>query len=885
MSSFALRSLIRRLALVWVCLAGFGLKAPTEEPIASLLFDMAPADPARFYHLPPAQVQVSLVEVGGQVFSQAARVVVTPGTEFWQVGGVFPTRASVRQGDALRLSVWMRNPGPQPTVQLRLKFQDAARSDQPAFYHESGVLEVSGAAWQMVEFRFVSKVTLEAGAGEAVLFFGDQAQTVEVAQLRLEPDDGLEDAGRLGEMAWESAGPGDSAVRVVDAEVGMFLRVTSQSAGPAWEPQLRLPWPEVVRSGDFLQVRVRIRRSPGLGSEAGQVRVGWQRDGTADGNYDPTVVQDIDVGEDWELRLLSFRSPTAFNGGVGSSAQVVLHFGLKVQSVDLAFLDVVNLGQELPDTPSHRVLATMRRGMNLGNYLEHAFCPAVDRYGAEDFAAIRAEGFDHVRVPVAWHQESGPAPEHRIAACRWERADSVVEGALAAGLGVVLDLHHFDEFTADPVGERARFVALWRQVAEHYAQAPSNVVFELLNEPYEWAGTDADLNAAYAGAISAIRAAGGNNGDRLVLVMPAEPRRPKDAPYVEHWRRLETLEFREDDPWVAATVHNYDPYLFTHQGTQITEVDGVIQGWTRPEETSTVGVRFPGPPLVPLVPDARVTATWALDWFTKYNDGGRQGEANPSSAQPIREFTDTVFAWSVVNRRGVYVGEFGAYLAADAESRVAYAGTARQWFEASGLSWAWWNWDSDFAYIRTGNGQRQPRPPQMRAALLPESPLGPGVAPAIFKEPQSVIADPGTQVTLSVEADGSPPLHFQWDHNGKPLSDAEGPLLRLPGLTLQNVREYGVTVTNGMGSASSVRVRVDLVPASDPPLLEVEPAEGGSWRLRLLGKPDAVYELQASTNLLEWERVWVGSHPSGTSEYVEPVAETRHHRWFRGRIP
>lgn len=779
----------------------------------------------------------------------------------------------------------MRNPGPQPTVQLRLKFQDADRSDQPAFYSESCVLEVTGSEWQRVEFRFVSKVALAAGKGEVVLFFGDQAQTVEVARLRLEPDDGFKDVGRLGEMAWESAGPGDSAVRVLDAEVGMLLRVTSQSEGPAWEPQLRLPWTESVRSGDFVQVRVRLRRSPGMGSEGGQVRVGWQRDGSADGNYDPTVVQDFDVGEEWEMRSLSFRSPAAFGGEGGGSAQVVLHFGLKVQSVDLAFLEVINLGQEPPDTPSHRVLATMRRGMNLGNYLEYADCPTVDRHGAEDFAAIRAEGFDHVRVPVAWHQGSGPAPEHQIATCRWERADSVVEGALEAGLGVVLDLHHFDEFTADPVGERGRFLALWRQVAEHYAQAPSNVVFELLNEPYEWAGTDADLNAAYAGAISAIRAAGGNNGNRLVLVMPAEPRRPEDVPYVENWRRLETLEFREDDPWVAATVHNYDPYLFTHQGTQITEVDGVIQGWTQPEETSTVGVRFPGPPLAPLVPDARVTATWALDWFAKYNDQGRQGEANPSSAQPIREFTDTVFAWSVLNQRAVYVGEFGAYLAADAESRVAYAGTARPLFEASGLSWAWWNWDSDFAYIRTGNGQRQPRPPSMRAALLPESPLGPGVVPVIFREPVSVVAEPGTAVILSVDADGTAPLHYQWAFNGEPLPGADGPILTLPGVTFQQAGVYVVTVTNGMGRASSAPVRVDLVPVTEPPLLEVERAKGGSLRLRLIGKPSAAYELQASTNLLDWERVWMGSHPSGISEYVEPVPWSSRHRWYRGRVP
>jgi endoglucanase len=881
----SVRRLVGWAVCFWLGAAGSGAVSRAADQPDQLLYDTAPAEPERFYQVPPAHAQVSVVEVSGQAFTRAARVTVTPGTRFWEVGGVFPTRSPVRRGDALRLSVWLRNPGPQPVARLRLKFQDAERSDQAAYYHESGALEVAGEHWQRVEFRFVSRIALAAGTGEAVLFLGDQAQTVEVAQLRLELDSGLEDAGRLGEMLWESAGPGDSAERVSDSGLGAYLRVRSGTQGPAWEPQLRLPWTEEVRSGDLLQIRVRLRASPAMGNQTARVRVGWQRDGSADGIYDPTVVQDFEVGGDWELRSLSFPSPMAFNAGVGPAAQVVLHFGLQVQTVDLGFLEVVNLGQEPPDTPPHRLLASMRRGINLGNYLEYAECPAVDRYNPSDFAAIRAEGFDHVRLPVAWHQGNGPAPEHSIAGCRWQRADSVVTGALAAGLGVVLDLHHFDELKADPVGQRARFVALWRQVAGHYAHAPSNVVFELLNEPFQWAGTDTDLNAAYTSAISAIRAAGGNNKDRLVLLMPAEPRRSEHAPYLAHWRRLHTLGFPDDDPWVAATVHNYDPYLFTHQGTQITVVDGQTQGWTLPEETSTVGVRFPGPPMSPLLPDARVTAAWALDWFAGYNDPTRQGEANPSSAQPIREFTETVLSWSMTHQRAVYVGEFGAYLAADPDSRVAYAGGARQLLEDSGLSWAWWNWDSDFAYIRTGNGYRQPRPPQLRAALLPESPLGPGVAPAIFKEPQPVVGNPGARITLSVEADGTAPLRYQWHHDGAPLADADGPVLILSELTAQHMGEYGVTVTNGSGIATSARVRVDLLPASDPPMLEVDPTEAGSLRIRLIGKPHTVYELQTSTNLLDWDRVWRGSDPSGVSEYLEPATRATPHRWFRGRIP
>ena len=38
------------------------------------------------------------------------------------------------------------------------------------------------------------------------------------------------------------------------------------------------------------------------------------------------------------------------------------------------------------------------------------------------------------------------------------------------GLGVMINIHHFDDFTSDPKAQTARFLAIWRQVAKHYAR-------------------------------------------------------------------------------------------------------------------------------------------------------------------------------------------------------------------------------------------------------------------------------------------------------------------------------------------------------------------------------------------------------------------------------
>lgn len=93
--------------------------------------------------------------------------------------------------------------------------------------------------------------------------------------------------------------------------------------------------------------------------------------------------------------------------------------------------------------------------------------------------------------------------------------DRVVEAAKRRSLDVVLDLHEFGILNGivgkDKIAT-ASFVALWKAVAEHYAQSP-NVVFGLMNEPHEQTPEEW-LVGANAG-IEAIRSAG---AEQLILV-------------------------------------------------------------------------------------------------------------------------------------------------------------------------------------------------------------------------------------------------------------------------------------------------------------------------------------------------------------------------------
>ncbi len=156
-------------------------------------------------------------------------------------------------------------------------------------------------------------------------------------------------------------------------------------------------------------------------------------------------------------------------------------------------------------TPAHRAAKRYPRGANLGNGLEVP--PGqnwAQHYTPADLRHIRAEGFDHARIPAGWHHYTGPAPEFRIKPAFFARVDELVDAGLEQGLGVIINIHHFDDFTTDPKGQTPKFLAIWEQIAAHYAKAPEGLAFELLNEPKDAATTEA-INPIFAEAIGRIR--------------------------------------------------------------------------------------------------------------------------------------------------------------------------------------------------------------------------------------------------------------------------------------------------------------------------------------------------------------------------------------------
>ena len=291
--------------------------------------------------------------------------------------------------------------------------------------------------------------------------------------------------------------------------------------------------------------------------------------------------------------------------------------------------------------------AALGRGVNFGNMLE---APTEGAWGltvTDDFIdKAAAAGFKSVRLPVRWSNHASADAPFTIDAPFLVRVDGIVDKLLAKGLVVVLNMHHYRQLDgeAPDAGERpvaaavhdVRFVRLWEQIAAHFQGRNSRLVFELYNEPHGRLNGE-PWNVLAARTLGVVRR---TNPDRIVVIGPTRWNNASDLPLLK----------LPNDANLIATVHNYSPFSFTHQGAE----------WVSP--------------VLPL----GVTCCSAAQ--------------QADMVAPL----DVAKAWSAAKRYPVYVGEFGAYGKADDASRIAFNRTMREAMESRGMTWSYWEFAAGF---------------------------------------------------------------------------------------------------------------------------------------------------------------------------------------------
>jgi endoglucanase len=339
-------------------------------------------------------------------------------------------------------------------------------------------------------------------------------------------------------------------------------------------------------------------------------------------------------------------------------------------------------------SPAFQAARLFMRGVNLGDYLEANWAP-TRTMPANDFAIIKSEGFDHVRVPIGWNRYAGPGPEFTLKPEIFSKVDFVVSNALANNLAVIINIHHFEEFDRDPAAATGELVALWRQIAAHYQSSPDTVAFEIDNEPHDTA-TTAAINPVYPKVIAEIRK---TNPRRTIFVQPG------------NWGGIDEIKnlVLPDDDNLIVSAHCYEPFFFTHQGAP----------WAG-QDVKVTGFQFPGPPAHPLVADPSIQLSpHQTDRIERYNS--LPAEKNPSGAIAFVNRLKFARAWSDYYGRPVHIGEFGCYIKADPDSRARFYAAFRRALDEQKLGWAMWDWNSNFHYW----DKKDNRPaPGMREALF-----------------------------------------------------------------------------------------------------------------------------------------------------------------------
>ncbi|WED20615.1 glycoside hydrolase family 5 protein [Vibrio sp. JC009] len=290
------------------------------------------------------------------------------------------------------------------------------------------------------------------------------------------------------------------------------------------------------------------------------------------------------------------------------------------------------------------------RGINLGNALE---APKEGDWGlrleAEHFKLVASKGFQSVRIPIRWSAHAQKQAPYTIDDKFFKRVDWAVKQALDLNLVAIINIHHYQEIMASPEKHKARFLAFWKQISEHYASHPETLYFEILNEPSKKL-TSEIWNDYLAEAISIVRE---SNPNRAILVGPG------------HYNSLESLtklKLPDDRKNLIVSFHYYEPFKFTHQGAH----------WLGKKSNQWLGT------------------TWDATYIER---------------RAITRSLNKAKTWALKNKVPLHMGEFGVFEKADMESRVRWTTFLREEAEKRRISWSYWEFCRTFGIYDLDNNK------------------------------------------------------------------------------------------------------------------------------------------------------------------------------------
>jgi len=250
--------------------------------------------------------------------------------------------------------------------------------------------------------------------------------------------------------------------------------------------------------------------------------------------------------------------------------------------------------------------------------------------------------------------------------------DQVVVWTDELGLKLILDNHTIDGANAKTV--EVPLMKIWPQLAGHYKNAPTTVIYEILNEPNTFAA--ADWVKIQQSVLDTIRTI-----DTLHTVIVTGA----DWGGISGLTKLTPLA----DKNLIYSFHFYDPFLFTHQAAT----------WASPSMGDLGNVPFPyDATRMPACPES-LKGTWVESSLkTSYKTDG--------TVAKLKSTIDQAINFGKKYNVPIFCGELGVY---NAKSPVA---DRTEWYKAvtgylseKSVPWTMWDYQGGFGLFNKGSNE------------------------------------------------------------------------------------------------------------------------------------------------------------------------------------
>ena len=326
--------------------------------------------------------------------------------------------------------------------------------------------------------------------------------------------------------------------------------------------------------------------------------------------------------------------------------------------------------------PLQRVaMASLNQGYNVTNFLE---AERFKSYGDYDEAFVKnlaAVGYKGLRLPidldkyVEKRSAQGGQVKLEVHPDLFRILDDYDRWTQAHGLSLTVDYHQYDHsFDVEDPASVGEMVALWGEVAKHFAKNPrQDLFYELLNEP-ELAAESRGPTVAEWTRVSQ---------KMIAAIRQHDPTRPilfGDVKWYDIDRLVERTPFA--DPNVIYIFHFYDPFIFTHQGAPWVSM-GSAHDVPYPYSKERWSDRMEDLGFTDLNP------TWQLDQVRNYHRAGNR--------ETLRNRLVKVKRWAVEKNVPIICNEFGVHMSSARKEDIArYYTDLIGLFEELEIPWQIW---------------------------------------------------------------------------------------------------------------------------------------------------------------------------------------------------